>query len=147
MARKEYTEKQKDDLVNLAQIDGIGRAIKELGYPSYPTAIQWCKARGVTPNVDTIMAEVKKFHTFYENTDAILIAEEGMKIAYEKLVEDDLDADEFKKVSEAFQKFSNQWLALQGRATTISETHKKDTVDLEILDLLNAERTKRDNVA
>jgi len=142
MAGKEYTDTQKNEFVALAQEIGIGRAIKQLGYPSWPTGRDWCEARGVKPSVDTLMAEVKRFHTFYETSDALIVAEEGIAEVQQKLLAGNLDADELKKVSEAYQKFVNSWLALQGKATTITETHKKDGTDLEILALLHSEKAR-----
>jgi hypothetical protein len=139
---KEYTEPQRAKFVELAQKIGIGRAIKELGYPSWPTGREWCQARGVVPAVDTLMQEVKKFHTFYETTDALLIAEEGFERVRDKLLESNLDADELKKTAEAFQKFVNTWQVLQGKASTITESHSKDSLDLELIDLLNAEKAR-----
>lgn len=92
-----------------------------------------------------MMQEIKKFHTFYETTDALLIAEEGFDRVLEKLKEHNLDADELKKVSEAYQKFANTWQVLQGKATSITESQRKDSTDIEIMDLLNVERTKNMN--
>jgi hypothetical protein len=88
------------------------------------------------------MQEVKKFHTFYETTDALLIAEEGFERVRDKLLESNLDADELKKVAEAYQKFVNTWQVLQGKASSITESHSKDGMDLELIDLLNAEKAK-----
>lgn len=140
--RKTYTEDQKTRLVELAQEVGIGRAIRELGYPSYPAALDWCKQRGVQPNVDQLMANMKKYHTFYEDTDARIIAEQALGRVQDKLMESDLDADELKKVTEALQKATNTWLLLQGKANSITETQKKDGVDVELMNLLNVERDK-----
>lgn len=139
---KDYTEDQKTKFVELAQEIGIGRAISELGYPSWPTGSKWCEQRGVKPTVDTLMQEVKKFHTFYETTDALLIAEEGFAEVQKKLLEGNLNPEELKKVSEAYQKFANTWLALQGKATSITETHSKDATDVELMGLLMAEKAR-----
>lgn len=139
---KTYTEEQKTKFVELAQTIGIGRACRELGYPSWPAGQKWCSARGVVPAVDTMMQEIKKFHTFYETTDALLIAEEGFDRVLEKLKEVNLDADELKKVSEAYQKFVNTWQVLQGKASTITETQSKDSTDVELIEMLNMERMK-----
>lgn len=139
---KSYTEDMKTRLVELAQEVGIGRAMRELGYPSYPAALDWCKQRGVKPNVDTLMQNVKKYHTFYEDTDARIICEQALSRVQDKLVGEDLDADELKKVTEALQKATNTWLLLQGKANSITETQSKDTSDLELIDLLNTEKAK-----
>lgn len=142
MARKEYSEDQKTALVALAQEIGIGRAIRELGYPSYPAALSWCKQRGVEPNVDTLMAEMKRFHTFYETTDALLVVEAALDRVRQKLQEDNLDPDELKKTTEALQKSVNTWLVLQGKANNITESQTKDALDLGLFDLLNDHKKK-----
>lgn len=139
---KSYTEKQQSEFVELAQTLGIGPARRELGYPSYPTAIKWCQQRGVTPNVDTLMQSIKQYHTFYQDRDALLVCEQALARVQEKLTSDHLDADELKKVSEALQKTVNTWLLLQGKANNITEKVSKDTTDIELLDLLNTERAK-----
>lgn len=138
--QKTYTEEQKTEAVDLAQVVGIGRAIRDLGYPTWPSLMSWCKARGVQPAVDTVMQEARKLHTFMENNDALVVAEAVFARVHEKAMESSLDADELKKVSEALQKTANTWLLLQGKATAISESHSKDAVDLGLVDLLNAHR-------
>lgn len=139
---RSYTEKQQSEFVELAQTLGIGPAIRELGYPSYPTAIKWCQQRGVQPAVDTLMQSIKAYHTFYQDRDALLVCEQALARVQEKLSSENLDADELKKVSEALQKTVNTWLLLQGKANNITEKVTKDSTDVELLELLNMEKAK-----
>lgn len=139
-----YTDQEKEEFVALAQQVGIGRAIRDLGYPSWPTGRDWCQERGVEVSVDTLMQAVKSFHRFYEDSDALIIVEEALSRVQEKLLTGNLDADELKKVTEALQKSMNTWLALKGKPGSITETQTKDKTDLELLAMLHNEKAKNE---
>lgn len=144
MSNKRYTDKQINDFMAYAQEVTPGRAMRELGYPgSYATVMKWYKARNVEPNLDEHMKTVKKYHLFKENEDALLIAETGMDRILDQLRETvDLTPDEQKKLAEAFQKYANSWMLLKGKATSINENRETTQSDLEIIDLIQAERAK-----
>ena len=143
-----YTDTQIDEYLVLAQEIGIGKAIRELGYPkSWATGQKWAKLRGVKVSLDDLMANVKKYHTFYETEDMLAVIEEGIERAREKFVEESLDADSLKKVAEAVQKLSNTWLLLQGKATGIKENRETDQMDAGLADLLMKERIKNNKTS
>lgn len=138
----EYTDKQKNDFCILAQEVGIGKAIRELKYPSYPTAITWMKARGISPNIDSLMQTVKQYHLFWENAEARVVAESGMARIHELLANDEIGPEEMKKLADAYSKYVNAWLVLQGKSNDIRESRETTQLDLEIMDVLNSQRAK-----
>ena len=138
----EYTDKQKNDFCILAQEVGIGKAIRELKYPSYPTAITWMKARGISPNIDSLMQTVKQYHLFWENAEARVVAESGMARIHELLANDEIGPEEMKKLADAYSKYVNAWLVLQGKSNDIRESRETTQSDLAIMDLLNSQRAK-----
>lgn len=143
MSNKRYPDdKVKDDFCVLAQEVGIGKAIRELGYPTYPTAITWMKARNITPNIDTLMQTVKQYHLFWENAEARVVAESGMARIHELLANDEIGPEEMKKLADAYSKYVNAWLVLQGKSNDIRESRETTQSDLAIMDLLNAQRAK-----
>lgn len=143
-----YTEEQRETFLALAQEVGIGRAMRELKYPkSFQTGLDWAESRGVDVSVDPIMARVKAFDTLYETEDMLAVVAQGINRVMESLVEEDLDPDSQKKLSEAFQKYNNQWLLLQGKANAINETQNKDAIDSELMSLVEEhKRLARESV-
>lgn len=136
-----YTDEQKEEFLVLAQEVGIGRALRELGYPkSYQTALDWAKNRGVSVNVDPIMSHVKAFDDLYKTEHMLAVIKEGVLRIHEKLTEEmDLPADDQKKLSEAFQKYTNSFLVLQGKANDIKETHTREGIDVDLKRMLDEE--------
>lgn len=136
-----YTDEQKEVFLVLAQEVGIGRALRELGYPkSYQTALDWAKNRGVSVNVDPVMSHVKAFDDLYKTEHMLAVVKEGVSRVYESLTEQsDLEPDAQKKLSEAFQKYTNSWLVLQGKASDIKETHTRDGIDVDLKRMLDEE--------
>jgi hypothetical protein len=127
---KSYDDHQRAEFLELAQIIGIGRAIRELGYPSYPTAQKWCMAAGIEPNVDTAFAQMKQWHTFYQVEDLLLVGDEIMSTIQSMLVSAD-NADDVKKLTEAYQKATNTRLLLEGKSTSITEKREVSAEDTE----------------
>lgn len=140
---KRYTDEEIADFLEHAQDVGIGRALRDLGYPgSWATGKRWAEARGIDVEINTLKQKAKSYDLWYTDRDALLGAEEGMERVSEQLREKNLEPDEIKKLSEAYQKFANTWLLIQGKANNISESRHKDAVDLEIFDLINQEKAK-----
>ena len=143
MGVPEYSDKKKADFCALAQEIGIGKAIRQLGYPSYPTGISWMKARGIKPNLDTLMQTVKQYHLFWENAEARVVAESAMERIHDMVRNDpSIGPEEVKKLGDAYSKFLNGWLVLQGKANDIKEARETTQSDLAIMDLLNSQRAK-----
>jgi hypothetical protein len=139
MNQKTYDDEQRALFVELAQQIGIGRAIRELGYPTYPTAQAWVRAAGVEPNVDTAYAQIKQWHTFYQVEDMLIVIDEGISVAQDMLMKVET-ADDMKKLSEAIQKLANTRLLLEGKSTSISEKREVSSSDLEIQALIEQQR-------
>lgn len=143
MAKIEYDDEQIAAFLEVAVELGIGRTMRKLGYPvAWGTAQRWMKNAGIEAPIDEIKARAKEHHDWYQTEDILIVAQEGISRVHEALQSDELLPDEAKKLSEAFQKFSNQWLLLQGKANNISETRKTDTMDLGIMDLINEEKAR-----
>jgi hypothetical protein len=136
---KTYDDKQRADFVELAQQIGIGRAIRELGYPSYPTAQSWVRAAGVEPNVDTAYAQIKQWHTFYQVEDLLIVIDEGISVAQDMLMKAET-ADDLKKLAETIQKLANTRLLLEGKSTNITEKRETTQTDLALMDLIEEQR-------
>jgi hypothetical protein len=125
-----YDDQQRAEFIELAQQIGIGRTIRELGYPTYPTAQAWMRAAGVTPNIDSAYAQMKQWHTFYQVEDLLVVIDEGISAAQELIATCD-DADSLKKLSESLQKLANTRLLLEGKSTSITEKREKTSEDSE----------------
>lgn len=135
-----YTDEQKEVFLVLAQEVGIARAQRELGYPkSYQSALDWAKNRGVSVNVDPVMSHVKAFDDLYKTEHMLAVIKQGVSRVYQELTEAQLTPDEQKKLSEAFQKYTNSWLVLQGKANDIKETHTREGIDVDLKRMLDEE--------
>jgi hypothetical protein len=141
MSNIAYTEEQQAEFCALAQTIGIGRAIRELGYPTYPSGVKWMNARGIKPNVDQLMQQAKLYHVFYEVDDLLEQVDTALAVAQE-LMMNVKDADDMKKLAEAIQKLVNTRLLLEGKATTINEKRETTPLDLEIRDLISAQKAE-----
>lgn len=139
--RQLYDDKQRAEFIELAQNIGIGRSIRELGYPSFPTAQAWMRAAGVEPNRDTAMQAVKAWHTFYQVEDLLVVIDEGISVAQDMLATASTP-DDVKRLSESLQKLVNTRLTLEGKSTSIIEKREMTQQDLEIAELLREQRLK-----
>jgi hypothetical protein len=129
-AQRTYDDQQRAVFIELAQNIGIGRAIRELKYPSYPTAQSWMRAAGVRPNTDTAFAQIKEWHTFYQVEDMLIVIDEGISAVQELLMNVET-ADDAKKLSESLQKLVNTRLLLEGKSTSITEKREVSAEDTE----------------
>lgn len=147
MANITYTNEQRGIFLELASEIGITRAMRQLKYPAgWGTAQRWVKAAGIVVPLDELKAKAKAHHDWYTTEEMLLVAQEGIQRIYLELQTTDLDPDQHKKMSEAFQKFANTWLLLQGKANNINETRHKDSTDIEIMELLNEQRMKNSRI-
>lgn len=145
MANIKYTDEQRAEFLETASEIGIGRAMRKLGYPaSWLTGQNWMDAAGIAAPLDEIKAQSKAHHDWYRTEDMLIVAQEGIKRTHEVLQSESLTPDEHKKMSEAFQKYANTWLLLQGKANNINETRHKDSSDIALMELLNEEAARND---
>lgn len=142
MAHKEYSDEQQAEFCVLAQEIGVGRAIRELGYPTFPTAYAWLAKRGIEPNHSNIMENARKFHRFYQTEDLLKTVDDGLAVI-EEMYANVQTPDDAKKLAEAIQKLMNTRLLLEGKANTITEKRETTQADLEIAELLRAEQAKQ----
>ena len=142
---KQYTDEQQADFCEMATEIGIGRSIRELKYPTYPTAVGWLKKRGAVPNIDKVMQQAKIWHQFYQVEDLLEQVDTALAVVQELVMTCD-SADDAKKLSEAMQKLVNTRLLLEGKSTNITEKRETTQQDLEIQELLRVEQGKRAGV-
>lgn len=139
--KKRYSDEEKADFCELAQQIGIGRARRELGYPSYPAAIAWMNQRGIEPNVDKAMQTIKRYHQHYEMEDLMVVFDDAIGAA-EEMIMNAKTADDLNKIAGALNKIVQTRNLIEGKATAINEKRETTQQDLEIMDLLNAEKAK-----
>lgn len=142
-----YTDEQRAEYLELAAEIGITRAMRKLGYPSsWTTGQKWVNAAGIEVPLDEIKSIAKAHHDWYTTEDMLVVAQEGISRVHGELQRTDLTPDEHKKMSEAFQKYANTWLLLQGKANSINENRIKDSTDVELMELLNMERMRNSDM-
>lgn len=147
MAKIAYTDAEIAEFLELASEIGITRAKKELGYPSgWGTAKRWVDNAGIEVPLDSIKAQAAAHWEWYKAEEMLVVAKEGMLRVIDSLQNDDLTADEQKKLAEAFQKYTNTALLLEGKATSITESRKKDSLDVGLMELLNEERARNASI-
>lgn len=147
MTNIEYTNEQRATFLEVMSEIGISRAMRKLGYPaSWATGKKWADAAGIDVPLDEIKAQAKAHHDWYETEDMLLVAQAGVLRVAEELQRTDLTPDEHKKMSEAFQKYANTWLLLHGKANNINETRTKDSTDLALMELLNEEKVRNNEL-
>lgn len=140
---KRYTDEQRTEFLETASEIGITRAMRKLGYPaSWTAGKRWMDSAGIDIPLDEIKAKAAAHREWYTTEDLLLVAQAGIQRVYLELQQTDLDADQHKKMSEAFQKYVNSWRLLQEKATSITETQHKDSFDLELADVLGAEQAR-----
>lgn len=140
---KRYTDEQRAEFLEVASEIGIAPAMRQLGFPAgWTTGQRWMQAAGIEIPLDAIKALAKAHDDWYQTEHVLLVAEEGIKRVHEELQRTKFTPDEHKKMSEALQKYANTWRLLQDKATNITETHSRDGMDLEIVDLLNSVEAK-----
>lgn len=146
MKNPEYTEQQKVDFLEVAATEGLTRAIRIMGYPTYNTALLWAKKAGVDTSTNTLMEQARKAHKFYETEDLVQTADEIIeRIKHDLIENNDLDADSVNKLVNSFTKAVATWQTLQGKASSINESRNGSEVDTHITDLVNQFKERERN--
>jgi hypothetical protein len=140
--QKRYSDKEQAEFCELAQEVGVGRAVRELGYPSFPMAYQWLAKRGIEPKHSNIMENARKFHRFYQTEDLLKTIDDGLAVI-EEMYANVQTPDDAKKLAEAIQKLMNTRLLLEGKANAITEKRETTQQDLEIAELIRVEQAKQ----
>lgn len=143
MARVIYSERQVEEFIELAQMKGIGPAVRELGYPSTPMAYKWFRDRGEDiPSIDSLATRAVHFKLFYGDNEKKFAAQKNIERIVEALEEADLDAKDINLLSNALHKAVQTFNLIDGKATNVTESVTKDGTDLAITDMLNAAKAK-----
>lgn len=133
----EYTEDQKVTFLELARLEGVGVAIRELGYPTYNTGLRWAKERGVNVNQNEIMQTARDAHTWYATEDIVKGIDEVMtRILGDIRTREDITADDYNKYSNALSKLVDKHLVLKGKAASITESRGAASIDTAVSDLV-----------
>jgi hypothetical protein len=146
MGYSKFEEDQKLEFIAQAQEMGIGPAMRMLGYPgSYHTAKKWFNEKNIElPTLDSLSQMARQIGIFYSDKEKILAAQAVLDRCVESLMEDNLDADQLNKLSNAVHKSIQTINLIEGKSTAISETRSKDGTDLAIHDLLNEAKARND---
>jgi hypothetical protein len=139
---KRYNDEEQAVFCDLAQQLGIGRAIRELGYPSFSNGMIWMQKRGIEPAHDNLMENARKFHRYYRTEDLLKVVDDAMAVTEEMYAKAETP-DDAKKLAEATQKLVNTRLLLEGKATSITDKRETTQADLEIAEMLRAEQAKQ----
>lgn len=141
--KKLYTDEDINEFIELAQMKGISPAIKELGYPSFPTAQKWFREKDLEmPSIDSLKAKAGEMRVFYGDTEKKYGLQAIMNAIVEKVEENDLDADGLNKLANAYNKAIQTYNLIEGKATGISQVQSKDAIDLGAIDVLNAAKAR-----
>lgn len=130
-----YTAEQQEDFIEVAKVEGISRAMRELGYPgSWATANRWFVARDIeAPVVSEVKAMANVYKEAYAEKEMLTIGSLGLERITELLNRDNLTADDMKKLMEAYQKAVNTMNLVNGKSTDIVENRE---VTSEIMDAI-----------
>lgn len=147
MANIAYSNEEIATYLELAKEIGITRAKRQLGYPvAWGTAKRWADNAGIEVPLDEIKAQASQHWEWYKAEELLIVAKEGLLRIIEAQQSEVLTPDDQKKLAEAYQKYVNTVLLLEGKATNITESRKKDGTDLALVELLNEERARNHNI-
>lgn len=144
MGYPKYTEDQITEFIEVANEMGIGPAMRYLNYPgSYHTAKNFYIKRNLDlPTPDSLAVIARSLGIFYTDKEKVVAAQAILDRCYEKLMQDDLNAEEINKLSNAVHKAIQTINLIEGKSTSINESISKDGTDLALTDMLNEARVK-----
>lgn len=123
-AKKEYTEEERQAFLELAKEKGKARAIRELGYPTFPTAAKWAKQYGVELPLNELSLfanDMKQYYGIEEKLYAVqLLIDRTVELLNSEEV---LDADQIKKAGEALKRAIETTNLIEGKATSITQSN------------------------
>lgn len=137
MANNKYTEDQITEFLTLAQEVGIARAIRELGYPSFPMAKRWAVARDVTLPLNELSQYANDMRNYYSAEEKLYACQLQLDRIVEALnAPGKKEADELKKLSEALKRTVETMNLIEGKATNINESRNTDGFNEDYIQLL-----------
>lgn len=131
--RRVYTEADIDNFIEYAQELGVTRAIKELNYPSWPTAQKWINDRNVTVPTSMVKSLASLNGQMYSMEERLTIVQNLMEQVLESSLNDN-DPINIKRLAETYKILTETYNLIQGKATSI--TQKTDAIDENYIDLL-----------
>lgn len=137
MGNMEYTQEKKDIFVNLAAKVGVERAMKELTYPTYNTAMKWCKDKGIQPPAEpalSLAGSVTKAARIDRSMKEILL---NLKEHYDVQVQQavlDNDSITLKRLTEGMKILNETLKSVYGEANEAVE--KASSIDSSFMDLV-----------
>lgn len=148
MARVMYSQRTKEETLEYCRIHGIGPGIRELKKddkpaPSWTTIAGWFKEIGEDlPSIDSLAIKANAMKQFYSDNEKKYVAQKTLERIASKLDEDDLDADDLKKLADALNKSVVTMNLIEGKATSHAVSETKNGDDLAIQDLLSGARAR-----
>lgn len=137
MARVRYSEEQINALLEHAQEVGLGRAIRDLGYPGYGTAMRWAEMRGIVLDVDPVKQRASRTAQWYKDEEKLLVAQAGLERVYEQLQEGSLTPDDLKKLGDATKRYVEVMQLVNGEPTEIKQNNDGDDMFKKMLEEFN----------
>ena len=138
MGMVKYTEEQINTLLEHALEVGLGRAIRDLGYPSaYGTAMRWAEMRKVSIDVDPVKQKASRTASWYKDEEKTLVAQAGLERVYEQLQEGHLTPDDLKKLADATKRYVEVMQLVSGQPTEIKQTTDGDDLFTKMLEEFN----------
>jgi len=133
MQKNKYSEEEIQTFLELAKEEGIARAIRTLGYPTFPTAKAWSIKYGVDLPLNELSQYANGLKSFYSHEEKLFTAQLLQDRITENLQEGVLNADELKKLSEALKRAVEVMNLIEGKATSITGTEDPFNSDLTAL--------------
>lgn len=150
MQKNTYSEEEIQVFLNLAKEEGIAKAIRTLGYPTFPTAKQWGIRYGVELPLNSLSQYANGMKQLYSHEEKLYLAQLLMDRIEEALGQDVLNADELKKLGEATKRAVETMNLVEGKATSITGTEDPFNNDLAALleeqDRINKAKEVNDSI-
>lgn len=126
-----YTDKQKNEFVELASNIGINRARRELGYPSaWFVGHNWCEKAGVVIALDELKQRAAKHQKFYSDSELLLALQDSIERAMELMADPKLSPVELEKLTTSIKKASDTIRDIQGKSSKSDGSTDKSIEDL-----------------
>lgn len=149
MNQRKYTQQEKLEYLELAAQIGHSRARRELGYPnSWATANTWAKEFNVTIALSELKQKSSAFNQWYREEELLIAMQDIIDRGMEYInSEQNLSADEYKKVTEGVKRAVETMNLIQGKATSRNGTEQPSETDVAIKNLMSALETAEQPVA
>ena len=145
MSNASYSDETKDKFVALAGEVGVEKARKELGYPSYNTAMKWCTQRGIKPPTEpalSLAGSVQNAQRIDRSMKEILLnVKEHYDVQVQKAVLDE-DSLTLKRLTEGLKILNETLRNVYGEAGEAIE--KASSIDSGFMELVKEMNRKNE---